>query len=64
MGIHLVYVQGKENLETRYSNAETHQEDNSTPCLGKQSPHRGCLEFCEEGTSVNTSEMADISMPI
>jgi hypothetical protein len=36
----------------------------STPRLGKQLPHCGCLEFCEEGASMNTSEMADIPMPI
>ena len=64
MVIRLVYVQGKENLKTLKSNAEAHQKDNSTPRLGKQLPHSGRLEFCEKGASMNTSEMADIPMPI
>jgi hypothetical protein len=43
---------------------KAHQEDYSTPGLGKQLPHRGRFQFCKKGTPMNTPEMADVPMPI
>jgi hypothetical protein len=64
MESHPVYGQGRENLETLQPGAKAHKGDYSTPRLRKQLPHCGCLEFCEKGTPMNTSEMADIPMPV
>jgi hypothetical protein len=43
---------------------KVHREDYSTPGLRKQFPHGGRFQFCKEGTSMNTPEMADVPMPI
>jgi hypothetical protein len=49
----------------RFSHVQkVHQEDYSTPGLRKQFPHRGRFQFCEEGTPMDTPEMADVPVPI
>jgi len=35
-----------------------------TPGLWEQLPHSGSLQLCEEGTTVYTTEVTDISIPV
>ncbi len=35
-----------------------------TPCFWKEFSYGGCLEFGEECTTVNTSEVTDVALPV